>query len=87
MKSYKNIIIILICCMSIIKTLCAQQYYGQVGQDKYLHTDVFKNKKNGTFVDIGADNGIAFSNTYFLKKILIGKAFVLNHIQIDINNL
>lgn len=41
--------------------------YSQCGQDTFV-LDYFKNKKNGVFVDIGASNGISFSNTYELEK-------------------
>lgn len=43
-------------------------YYSQFGQDKYLDQTVFKGKTNGFFVEIGAYDGIKFSNTYFFEK-------------------
>lgn len=43
--------------------------YSQSGQDAFV-IDYFNNKKNGIFVDIGANNGISFSNTYYLEKDL-----------------
>jgi FkbM family methyltransferase len=45
-------------------------YYSQKGQDKFLNEYLFKNKQNGTFVEIGAHDGISFSNTYFFEKNL-----------------
>ena len=30
------------------------------------------------FLNLGANDGISFSNTYFLKKTEIGKEYVLN---------
>lgn len=42
-------------------------YYSQIGQDKWVHS-VLGNKKDGFFVDIGAGDGIKFSNTYFFEK-------------------
>lgn len=45
-------------------------YKSQVGQDKYIHETFFKNKHNGVFVDIGAHDGITFSNSYFFEKEL-----------------
>lgn len=48
----------------------APSYHSQSGQDKYIHTTFFKNKPKGTFVEIGANNGIKFSNTYFFEKHL-----------------
>jgi FkbM family methyltransferase len=46
------------------------EYHSQkgVGQDKYLNEEVFKNKKGGVFVDIGAYDGVSLSNTYFFEK-------------------
>jgi len=43
------------------------QFYSQFGQDKYVD-DYFKQKNNGVFLDVGAYDGIAISNTYFLEK-------------------
>lgn len=43
------------------------KYYGQYQQDKYLDK-LFKRKTNGTFFDIGAHDGITFSNSYFFEK-------------------
>lgn len=45
-------------------------YYSQGGQDKYLIEVVFKHKKNGVFFDIGAHDGISYSNTYYFEKEL-----------------
>lgn len=46
----------------------AETYYSQIEQDKYLNETVFKNYKNGTFVDVGAHDGISLSNSYYLEK-------------------
>lgn len=43
------------------------KYYGQYQQDKYLDK-LFKGKTKGTFVDIGAHDGLTFSNSYFFEK-------------------
>lgn len=45
-------------------------YYSQHGQDKYLAEEIFKNKQNGIFLEIGAHDGISFSNTYYFEKYL-----------------
>ena len=42
-------------------------YYSQSNQDKFID-NLFKQKKNGVFLDIGAHDGISFSNTYFFEK-------------------
>lgn len=44
------------------------QYYSQIGQDKYVNERIFKGMENGFFVDIGAHDGINFSNSYFFEK-------------------
>jgi FkbM family methyltransferase len=45
-------------------------YYARHGQDKFLNENIFKNKKNGIFVDIGAYDGIESSNTLFFEESL-----------------
>jgi FkbM family methyltransferase len=45
-------------------------YFSQAGQDRFLNEVVFRGKKGGSFVEIGAAEGIAFSNTYFFEKEL-----------------
>lgn len=45
-------------------------YFSQAGQDKFLHENIFKGKQGGVFVDIGAHDGISYSNTYFFEKEL-----------------
>ncbi len=52
-------------------------YYSQSGQDKFLVEEVFKNKHNGIFVDIGAHDGISFSNTYYFEKMLDWKGICI----------
>jgi FkbM family methyltransferase len=46
------------------------KYYSQCGQDKYLNEKLFKGKTNGVFLDIGANDGISYSNSYFFEKEL-----------------
>ena len=43
-------------------------FFSQEGQDLILST--YFGKKNGYFVDIGAYDGISFSNTYYFEKVL-----------------
>lgn len=45
-------------------------YYSQYKQDKFLNENVFHNKMNGVFLDIGAFDGITCSNTYFFETQL-----------------
>jgi FkbM family methyltransferase len=46
------------------------QYYSQSGQDRYLNEHLFKGKRQGIFIDVGAHDGITYSNTYFFEKEL-----------------
>lgn len=46
-----------------------QGYYGQYGQDKWLVETLLKGIDKGVFIDIGANDGISFSNTYYLEKM------------------
>jgi len=44
------------------------KFYSQYGQDKWLYENYFKDKKNGVFLEIGADDGIDKSNTMFFEE-------------------
>ena len=57
------------------------KYYSQCGQDKFLNEKIFKGKKNGIFVDIGANDGINFSNTYFFEKELSWKGICIEPLK------
>ncbi len=41
---------------------------SQIGQDRYVINKVYKKKRNGFFVDVGASHGLNLSNTYLLEK-------------------
>lgn len=43
-------------------------YFSQYNQDKFLNEVVFYNKKDGFFIDIGAHDGISYSNSLFFEK-------------------
>ena len=43
--------------------------YSQYNQDKWLLDNLFRNKKEGFFVEIGADDGIDKSNTKLFEDI------------------
>lgn len=43
-------------------------YYSQYKQDLILDKIFFKDHKLGFFLDIGANDGVTYSNTYFLEK-------------------
>ena len=51
-------------------------YYGQRGQDWFLDQHVFKGKKDGVFLDVGANDPKELSNTlYFEQQGWTGLAF------------
>lgn len=45
-------------------------YYSQCQEDVFLNEHIFKNKKNGTYIELGALDGILFSNTKFFEDTL-----------------
>lgn len=46
------------------------KYYSQWNQDQWLNENLFKSKRNGFFVDVGAHDGETLSNTLFFEKEL-----------------
>ncbi len=44
------------------------QYYSQYAQDFLLNEVLFKGKRNGIFLDIGAHDGVTLSNSCFFEK-------------------
>jgi len=42
-------------------------YYGQALEDKFLNDNYFKNKKNGKYIELGAIDGILYSNTKYFE--------------------
>jgi len=45
-------------------------YYSQCQEDIFLNENIFKNKKNGTYIELGALDGILYSNTKFFEDTL-----------------
>ncbi len=43
-------------------------YYGQFEQDRFLSEQIFLGKKGGFFVDVGAHDGVTFSNTCHFER-------------------
>lgn len=52
-----------------IQQLRAEGYYSQCGQDKWLIENIFNDREDGIFVDIGAHDGVSFSNTLKLEQL------------------
>jgi len=55
--------------MNLLSLYSLNKKYSQSGQDAFV-INFFQSKRNGVFVDIGANDGITGSNTYFLEKEL-----------------
>ena len=55
----------------------SENYKSQIGQDKYISGVIFKNKKNGYFIELGAVDGIKLSNTYYFEKELNWKGICI----------
>lgn len=45
-------------------------YYGQMGEDSHIHRRYFPSFRNGVFLEMGAHNGISFSNSKFFEDTL-----------------
>ena len=52
-------------------------YYSQSKEDIYLNTHYFKGKKNGTYVELGAVDGVLYSNTKFFQDTLNWKGILI----------
>jgi hypothetical protein len=46
------------------------EFFSQIGQDEYYIEKIIHRRKGGTFLDVGAHDGIRTSNTYALEKYL-----------------
>ena len=68
--SLKTIALSLLFCTPTILLCKETRYHGQWKQDRYMNEHFFHNKKQGTFVDIGAHNGVTISNSLFYEKKL-----------------
>src|SRR3972149_10679868 len=45
------------------------KFYSQCGQDEYFFNNFFKDKSNGVVVEVGAYDGVMFSNSYFFELL------------------
>lgn len=45
-------------------------YYSQCGEDEYLNNNYFKNRRGGIFLEMGALDGLMYSNTKFFEDTL-----------------
>ena len=42
-------------------------YYSQSGEDEFLNENYFKNKRDGVYIELGALDGVLYSNTKFFE--------------------
>jgi FkbM family methyltransferase len=47
-----------------------RKYFSQCGEDAFLNDRYFKNKRNGSYIELGAIDGVMFSNTKFFEDQL-----------------
>jgi FkbM family methyltransferase len=52
-------------------------YYSQCQEDLFLNKNIFKNKQNGTYIELGALDGILYSNTKFFEDSLNWKGILI----------
>lgn len=45
-------------------------FHSQLGEDRLFYNKYFKNKLNGIYIELGALDGLQFSNTYFFENFL-----------------
>lgn len=60
---------------------------SQIGQDKILNEKIFKGKKDGFFVEVGALDGFGASNTWFFEKELGWSGLLIEPNPIEFNKM
>ena len=56
------------CNLDLKKPRLNEPHFSQHKQDTYIDEKIFRKKRSGFFVDVGAEDGISLSNTYFFEK-------------------
>ena len=62
------------------------EYISQIGQDRFID-EFFNKKENGFFVDVGANEGVRISNTYFLEKVRNWKGICIEPLPVEFKEL
>lgn len=62
-------------------------YKSQMGQDKILDSQLFREKRDGFFVEVGALDGLSGSNTYFFEKERDWKGILIEPNPIEFEKL
>jgi FkbM family methyltransferase len=52
-------------------------FYSQCGEDEFLYNRFFLNKKNGVYIELGALDGVLYSNTKFFEDQLGWKGILI----------
>ena len=52
-------------------------FYSQTGEDDFLNLNYFKNKKDGVYIELGALDGVKYSNTKFFEDNLNWKGVLI----------
>lgn len=52
-------------------------YYSQCQEDIFLNENIFKNKLNGVYIELGALDGVLYSNTKFFEDSLNWKGILI----------
>ena len=61
-------------------------YCSQLGQDRFID-EFFKEKRNGVFLDVGANDGVYISNTLFLEKERGWTGICIEPLPVEFNKL
>lgn len=61
-------------------------YISQIGQDRFID-EFFDKKEKGFFLDIGANEGVQISNTYFLEKYRNWKGICVEPLPLEFQKL
>lgn len=62
-------------------------FFSQCGEDKFLLENYFKNKKNGVFIELGALDGILYSNTKLFEDHLDWSGILIEPHPLKYENL
>jgi FkbM family methyltransferase len=66
---------------------CEPPFHGQYCQDRVFHEELFGGRRGGVFVDVGAHDGVSFSNTLFLERYLEWRGLCIEPIPEIYNHL
>jgi len=62
-------------------------YYSQFKQDQLINEQFVNNHRDGYFVDVGAHDGITYSNSYFFEKELGWKGICIEPLEEEFEKL